>query len=107
LSEEQLLIYELANSGYMSNAEKFAEDIDHQFKDRAHRHSRGIKQAGFIVLYYASMPAVLVELGFISNPREEKFLHSKYGQTIMASALFRAVRKYKEQIDQSQNISTN
>jgi N-acetylmuramoyl-L-alanine amidase len=107
LSEEQLLIYELANSGYMSNAEKFAEDIDHQFKDRARRHSRGIKQAGFIVLYYASMPAVLVELGFISNPREEKFLHSKYGQTIMASALFRAVRKYKEQIDQSQNISTN
>jgi len=106
LTEEQLLIYELANSGYMANSEKFAEDVNHQFKYRAHRHTRGIKQAGFIVLYYASMPAVLIELGFLSNKREEKFLNSKYGQTIMASAIFRAVRKYKEQMDRSQNIST-
>lgn len=106
LSEEQILLYELANSGYMANSQKFAEDLNYQFKYRAHRYSRGIRQAGFIVLYYASMPAVLIELGFLSNKREERFLDSKHGQDIMASAIFRAIRKYKQQVDKSQNISS-
>lgn len=107
LSDEQMLIYELANSGYMASSEKFAELLDHQFKYRAHRHVRGIHQAGFIVLYYASMPAVLIELGFLSNPKEARFLDSNYGQTIMASAIYRAVKKYKEQFDKSQNFTSN
>lgn len=105
LSDEQMMIYELANNGYMANSEKFAEMLDHQFKDRAHRHVRGIHQAGFVVLYYASMPAVLVELGFLSNPKEARYLNSKYGQTIMASAIYRAVKNYKEQFDKSQNFT--
>ncbi len=107
LSDEQMLIYELANNGYMANSEKFAEMLDHQFKDRAHRHVRGIHQAGFVVLYYASMPAVLVELGFLSNPKEARFLNSKYGQTIMASSIYRAVKNYKEQFDKSQNFTNS
>jgi N-acetylmuramoyl-L-alanine amidase len=102
LSQEQLMIYELANSGNMASSMYFAELLDHQFTRRAGRRSRGVKQAGFQVLYHASMPAVLVELGFISNPSEERFITSDYGQSILASAVFRAVRDYKEQIERSQ-----
>jgi len=102
LSQEQLMIYELANSGNMASSVYFAELLDRQFTQRAGRRSRGVKQAGFQVLYHASMPAVLVELGFISNPNEERFITSDYGQSILASAIFRAVRDYKEQIERSQ-----
>lgn len=107
LTENELLIYELANSGYMATSEKIAGMVEHQFDHRAKRHSRGVKQAGFIVLYHASMPAILTELGFISNPSEQRFLTSDYGKSIMASALFRAIRNYKEEYEKSQNLTSN
>lgn len=105
LTEEDLLVYELAHSGYIATSEKIAYMIEDQFKNRAQRKSRGVKQAGFQVLFEASMPAVLVELGFITNPAEQRFLTSDYGQSIMASALFRAVRNYKEEYEKKQAYS--
>ncbi|MEX0720202.1 MAG: N-acetylmuramoyl-L-alanine amidase [Balneolaceae bacterium] len=107
LSEEDLLVYELAHSGYIATSEKIAYMIDNQFKSRAQRKSRGVKQAGFQVLYEASMPAILVELGFITNPAEQRFLTSDYGQTIMASALYRAIRDYKEEYERNQAYNTS
>ncbi|MDX1639667.1 MAG: N-acetylmuramoyl-L-alanine amidase [Balneolaceae bacterium] len=107
LTEEDLLIYELANSGYMATSEKLAGMLEHQFDERAQRRSRGVKQAGFIVLYHASMPAILVETGFISNPSEQRYLTSDYGQSIIASAIFRAIRNYKLEYEKSQNFKTN
>ncbi|MDR9417735.1 N-acetylmuramoyl-L-alanine amidase [Gracilimonas sp.] len=109
LSEEDLLVYELAHSGFIATSEKIAYMIEDQFKNRAQRKSRGVKQAGFQVLFEASMPAVLVELGFITNPAEQRFLTSDWGQTIMASALFRAIRNYKEEYEKKQayNVSSN
>ena len=59
LTEEDLLIYELAHSGYIATSERIAYMIEDQFRTRANRKSRGVKQAGFVVLYQASMPAVL------------------------------------------------
>lgn len=100
LTEEELILYELTNIGYMSASQRLAEKIDRQFADRAGRRTRGVKQAGFMVLYHASMPAVLVELGFISNPVEERYMNSEQGQAILASAIFRAIRDYKELIEQ-------
>lgn len=105
LTEEDLLVYELAHSGYIATSEKIAYMIEDQFKNRAQRKSRGVKQAGFQVLFEASMPAVLVELGFITNPAEQRFLTSDYGQSIMASALFRAVRNYKVEYEKKQAYS--
>lgn len=107
LTEEDLLIYELAHSGYIATSERIASMIDHQFTNRANRKSRGVKQAGFVVLYEASMPAMLVEVGFLSNPSEQRFLSSDYGQTIMASAIFRAVRDYKVEYEKSQEITSS
>ncbi|WP_421775381.1 N-acetylmuramoyl-L-alanine amidase family protein [Gracilimonas sp.] len=106
LTEEDLLVYELAHSGFIATSEKIAYMMEDQFKNRAQRKSRGVKQAPFQVLFEASMPAVLVELGFISNPAEQRFLTSDYGQSIMASALFRAIRDYKVEYDQKQAYNT-
>ena len=63
------------------------------------RPDRGVKQAGFLVLYKTTMPSVLVELGFLSNIEEEKFLASKVGRSSMAKELFDAFETYKKQND--------
>lgn len=107
LTQEDLLIYELANSGYIATSEYIAGMIDHQFEDRAKRNTRGVKQARLVVLYHASMPALLVETGFISNPSEQRYLTSDYGQSIIASAIFRAIRNYKQDYEKSLNFNTN
>lgn len=101
LSEEELLIYELANAGNIAVSERIASLIENQFRNRAQRHSRGVKQAGLMVLWHASTPAVLIELGFISNPNEARYMSSEYGQTILASAIFRAIRDFKQEYDRS------
>jgi len=94
-----LIMQTLTHSAYLRYSEQLASMIQDQFSERVHRQSRGVKQAGFYVLWGASMPAVLVELGFISNPDEARFLNSERGQAYMASAIFRAVREYKDQYE--------
>ncbi len=69
--------------------------IQKQFKDRVGRVDRGVKQAGFLVISYTTMPAVLIELGFLTNPKEEDFLQTDEGQDYMASAIYRAIKEYK------------
>lgn len=101
LSEDELLIYELANAGNIAISERIAAMVEHQFRNRAMRRSRGVKQAGLMVLWHASTPAILVELGFLSNPNEARYMNSEYGQTILASAIFRAIRDFKLEYDRS------
>ncbi|HYG67009.1 MAG TPA: N-acetylmuramoyl-L-alanine amidase, partial [Anaeromyxobacteraceae bacterium] len=69
------------------------------------RHSRGVKQAGFLVLWRASMPAVLIETGFVSNSAEARFLASAEGQNTVAESVFRAVRAYKERYERDLRLS--
>ncbi|MCG8371907.1 MAG: N-acetylmuramoyl-L-alanine amidase [Balneolales bacterium] len=107
LSEEDLMVYELAHSGFLATSEKIASMIDYQFEHRARRSSRGVKQAGFQVLYEASMPAVLVEVGFLSNPSELNFLTTEEGESIIASAIFRAIRDYKVEYEQTLELSSS
>ena len=66
--------------------------IQQQFKERVGRRDRGVKQAGFYVISYTTMPSTLVELGFLTNPEEEDFLQSENGKAYMASAIYRAFR---------------
>lgn len=105
LTEEDLLIYELANAGNISISERIAGKMEYQFRERARRHSRGVKQAQFVVLYHASMPALLVELGFVTNPDEARYLSSDEGQNIVASAIYRAIKEYKQNYERSMNIT--
>jgi N-acetylmuramoyl-L-alanine amidase len=95
--DEQALVRQtLTQSAYMRQSEQLASLIQTQFEDRVQRDNRGVHQAGFYVLWSASMPSVLVELGFLTNPTEARFLNSDKGQTYLASAIFRAVRAYKK-----------
>jgi N-acetylmuramoyl-L-alanine amidase len=89
-STEALILMSMQTGAYLDQSISFAQKIDNQFKDKVHRSSRGIKQAGFVVLYKSAMPSVLVELGFISNKNEETFLTTEEGQSYMASAIYRA-----------------
>lgn len=107
LTEEDLAVYELMHSGFISSSQQFAFAVDQQFTQRVQRPSRGVKQAGFVVLWHTAMPAVLVELGFISNPTEEQYLRTEYGQTMLASGLFRAVRDYKVALEKNQHLTEN
>jgi N-acetylmuramoyl-L-alanine amidase len=98
--DEQALVRQtLTQSAYMRQSEQLASLVQSQFEERVHRKNRGVHQAGFYVLWSASMPAVLVELGFLSNPQEARYLSSDQGKTYLASALFRAVRAYKKQYE--------
>jgi len=82
-------------NAYLDQSISLAQKVDKQFKDKVKRSSRGVKQAGFVVLYKSAMPSVLVELGFISNKNEEAFLTTEEGQAYMASAIYRAFKDYK------------
>jgi N-acetylmuramoyl-L-alanine amidase len=105
LDEEKLVRYALMQSANMRQSEYLASLIEEQFEERVNRKSRGVKQAGFQVLWEASMPAVLVELGFLTHSNEANFLASENGKVYLASAIFRAVREYKRQYEKGMNIA--
>lgn len=103
-SVESFIIFSLMQNTYLKQSTEFATMIQNQFRDRVGRKDRGVRQAGFVVLWRTTMPSVLVELGFISNPDEEKYLNSAQGQDYLASAIFRAFRDYKQTIDSRSGI---
>jgi N-acetylmuramoyl-L-alanine amidase len=98
-STEAHIIFSMYQNAFLSQSILLAEKMENQFKNRAKRNSRGVKQAGFVVLKAASMPSVLVETGFLSNKSEEEFLKSEKGQSYLASAIYRAIKDYKEIIE--------
>ncbi len=102
-SPESHIMFSLYQNAYLANSLYLAEKIETQFKTRVGRHSLGVKQQGFLVLWRTSMPSVLVETGFLTNEKEERFLNDKLGQTYLASAIFRAVRDYKNEIEDNIN----
>jgi N-acetylmuramoyl-L-alanine amidase len=103
-SAESYIIFSLMQNTYLKQSTEFATMIQNQFRDRVGRKDRGVRQAGFMVLWRTTMPSLLIELGFISNPDEEKYLNSTQGQDYLASAIFRAFRDYKQTIDSRSGI---
>jgi N-acetylmuramoyl-L-alanine amidase len=106
-SPESYIMFTVMQNTFRQQSTLLASTIQNQLKNRAGRIDRGVKQAGFWVLYMTTMPSVLVETGFISNPDEEKYLVSKEGQDYIASAIYRATRDYINEIDKKTNISTS
>jgi N-acetylmuramoyl-L-alanine amidase len=78
---------------------QLAQKVQEQFTKRVGRKDRSVQQAGFWVLYRTTMPSILVELGFITNPAEEEFLISEEGKVYMASAIYRAFKEYKSEYE--------
>lgn len=86
-------------NAFLEQSSMIAQLVQNEFVGGLKRHDRGVKQAGFLVLHQTSMPAILIETGFLSNPQEEQYLASKRGQSEMAKAIFNAFVKYKEHIE--------
>jgi len=102
-SPDSYILFSLYQNAYLGNSLNLAQKVEQQFKNRVGRNSRGVKQAGFLVLYRTSMPSVLVEVGYLTNKKEEKYLNDPLGQTYIASGIFRAFRDYKNELEASLN----
>ena len=90
-----LILWDLAHQEYLQESSRFAQAIQEEMNRASGVQNRGVKQAPFKVLIGATMPAALVEVGFITNPEEEAKLQSDAFQNLMVSALVRAVERYK------------
>ena len=94
-SPEAYIALSLFQQEYLNQSLQLAANVQEQFSKRVGRKDRGVQQAGFLVLWKTAMPSILIELGFISNAAEERFLASEAGQIYMASAIYRAFRDFK------------
>ncbi|MBT31882.1 MAG: N-acetylmuramoyl-L-alanine amidase [Thalassobius sp.] len=88
---------------YQENSLAFASLIENEFGKTNERPNRGVKQAGFLVLAKTTMPSVLVEVGFLTNKEEEKYLNSDLGKAKVAANLYRAFRNYKRDLEARSN----
>lgn len=93
-SSESYIIFEFMQDKNMAQSVNFATLIQKHFKG-CNRIDKGVHQAGFLVLRETSMPSVLVELGYISNPSEETYLLSEKGTSELAEAIYKAFLNYK------------
>ncbi len=98
-SPESYILFSLAQNAFQESSLNLADKIETQFKSRPGRYSHGVKQAGFWVLWRTAMPSVLVEVGFLSNKKEEKFLTTDQGQDFIATGIYKAFKEYKTQIE--------
>ncbi|MEA3503603.1 MAG: N-acetylmuramoyl-L-alanine amidase [Bacteroidota bacterium] len=98
-SDEGYISLSLLQNSYQAQSVAMADMVQKQFKERVGLKDRSVRQAGFWVLYKTAMPGVLIETGFLSNAKDEKFLKSKRGQTYISSAIYRAFKEYKQQME--------
>ena len=96
---ESYIYFSLLQNAYLNQSLGFAGDLQEQFKNYAKRYNRGVKQANFLVLWKTAMPSVLIEVGFISNPEEEKYINSAAGKEKLASSIFQAFNFFKSKIE--------
>lgn len=91
---ESYIIFEFMQDRNMKQSVEFARHIQSAYGDQG-RKNKGVHQAGFLVLRATAMPSVLTEVGFISNPEEERFLNSKEGVQKLARALYQGFCAYR------------
>jgi len=98
-STESMIMFDLMSDNSQDNSINFASLVETEFKTKLKRHSRGVKQGALVVLILSSMPRVLIEVGYMSNKKEEKYLISDKGQQEIANSIYRAFANYKTLID--------
>jgi N-acetylmuramoyl-L-alanine amidase len=98
-SPEADIIFSLYQNAHLDQSVEVASLVQKELKTNAQRFDRGIKQAGFLVLWKINMPGILVEAGFISNENERKYLASDAGKNAVATSVYNAIVAYREKID--------
>jgi N-acetylmuramoyl-L-alanine amidase len=100
-SPEGIIALSLAQNANIEQSSFLAGKVQNYFTNSLSRYNRGVKQAGFWVLYRTTCPSILIETGFLSNPTEEKYLSSDKGQTEMAESIFKAFEDYKNHLEKN------
>ncbi len=98
--ELQMILWDLAQSYHLAKSQRFANLVQEELNLALGLRDRGVKQAPFTVLMGAKMPAVLVELGFLSNPEEEERLQDPVYRAELVDALVQAVSRFKRQVEE-------
>lgn len=106
MSPDAIIARQLQLSVHLDQSISFAEKLQKEFKALG-RYDRGVRQAGFLVLYKTTMPSVLIETGFLTNVEEERFLADTANQRKMAGAMFTAFEKYKKELESVDSKKTN
>ena len=98
-SVDSYIMFEFMKDQYTDRSITCADFIQTKMIQTSKRNDRGVRQAGFLVLRATAMPSVLVELGFISNKDEEKYLNNNENQVKLATAIFNGIKEYKHELD--------
>lgn len=104
---ESYIMFSLGQYSYGMSSISYAGMIEKEFQQNIPIKSRGIKQAGFLVLWKTYMPAVLTEVGFISNTNDRKFITTKSGQEKASESLFSAFKNYKKSVEIESNYTAS
>lgn len=104
---ESYIMFSMMQNLHLDNSLKLASYVQSRLVGVGYTKDRGVRQDAFWVLKATAMPSILVELGFCSNRKEERFLRSKSGQNSMAKAIFRGFEDYKNKIEKGNVIKDN
>ncbi|HBG58568.1 MAG TPA: N-acetylmuramoyl-L-alanine amidase, partial [Porphyromonadaceae bacterium] len=94
---ESYIIFEFMANEFLSQSVYLATLVQNQLVTNSRRVNRSVRQAGFLVLREVAMPSILVELGYISNRQDEKYLKSLSGQSSLASSIYKGFKEYKRE----------
>jgi len=100
-SPEGHIIFSLVQNAFLQQSLKFSTLVESHTHKISKIKSRGVKEAGFLVLWQTAMPSVLVEIGFLTNQSDRSFLKTEEGQRTIAKGIFRAVRQYKRELEKA------
>ena len=97
-SPESAVMFSLYSAAYLNNSILLADKVQKNLIGTTHLRDRGVNQAGYWVLWAVSMPSILIEMGFLTNPTEEKFLSEEKNKASIANAIYRAFVSYYSQV---------
>lgn len=100
-SPEGYIIFSMLQNAFLKQSFKFSTMVEEETNKKSKIHTKGVNQAGFLVLWKTAMPSVLIETGFLTNGADRSYLKSEEGQQIISEGIFRAIRNYKIQLEKS------
>ncbi len=101
------ILFSLQQNAFLTQSQELATKVQEEFGSHPIKNNRGMKEGLFLVLWHTAMPSILVEMGYISNVRDERILVSKQGQRAIAQAIFRAFKSYKTHYDRHGELAKN
>ena len=100
-SPEGYIIFSMLQNAFLKQSFKFSTMVEEETNKKSKIHTKGVNQAGFLVLWKTAMPSVLIETGFLTNGADRSYLKSEEGQQIISEGIFRAIKNYKTQLEKS------